>query len=1087
MIKLFRPLMLVVIWLGLSQVTVAGGLDFVKNGRQWPQQVQYKAGLPGGSVFFTTNSFVYSYYSIEDMEQVHESLNDKSVAKQAVRWHAYRVLFPGSSPSVTVSGNDKKSHYHNYFLGSDPSTWSAAVPVYESIRYKELYPGIDLAVYSQGNAMKYDFIAAPGTDPSVIRLKFEGVEPKLTKNGSLELRTSVNTVIEEAPYVYQLVNRRKLMVKCNYALNTNGEICFVFPEGYDRNQPLVIDPTLVFVTWSGATQENWSGNATYDAAGNFYTTSQVNTGWPVTLGAFQTLPGGGGFGLGDIGINKYNSNGSALIYSTYLGGNGSDGVINIQVNNNNELVVLGSTESANFPTTPGCFQSAFGGGGRDFFLTHFNAGGTALVGATYIGGTDQEETSGGDLRFDQQGNIICAGNTGSADFPVTPGAYQPVYNGGTDGCIFKINSSCTALLFSTYIGGSGADFIESLVTTNSGNIVVCGGTTSTDYPTTPGALLPVAPGGDDGYVSVLNGGAATLLSSTYVGTASKDNALKVQVDTGDNIYVAGFTKGVYPVTAGLYNNPNGAFFLHKLGSLLTGIQSTRLGGDTAHITERPPFAFLVDDCGYVYYSIFTGDVNLAVTAGAYQTNPATMYMARLTPDMTALSYATYLGSVNDGAHSHGQATFDRNGTLYTSLCMNSFAINTPGAWRPVSMANGLLDGLSFKFRFDQVITHAMPGVSGNDTGCAPFTVQFANNSSNATSYLWEFGDGTTSTAFAPVHTYALPGTYYAVLKAYNPASCKTEDADSLVITVLAHDTVYHSADAILCEPGPLVLHAPVGYPDVQWQDGSANPSLPVTAGGTYFAVSKNMCRVRIDTFQVEAIDLVFSLGPDTTVCSPYLLAGDQVADASYLWNTGSTAPQILTAVSDRYWLKVSKKGCSFADTVMVNYKANRTTTADILFCNNQPFSHRLKTTIPPGSTALWSTGSTDAQIVVRDYGTYWVRVTNGTCYNSDTTHVVAEYCDCTVFVPTAFSPNNDGINDQFRAQLPSGCDFSNFTLSVYNRWGQRIFITSDPLKGWDGTSNGVAADQGVYMYLVDGYAGSKRVHKQYKGDVTLIR
>lgn len=1084
--RLFRSAVLVSAFLSTSPNAEAGDrLDFVRNDRQWPQQVRYKAALPGGSVFFTPDRFVYSYYSRNDMDRIHELYEQKKdIRKEQMHGHAYQVLFVGCNASAPVTGNDRRSYYHNYYLGKDPAHWSAGVPVYGNIGYDELYPGIDLKVYSRGNSMKYDFIAAAGADPSVIRLKFDGVVPKLTRAGTLELRTSVNTVIEQAPYVYQLIGGRKLEVKCHYTIDAGGQVGFAFPEGYNRTAALVIDPTLVFAGWSGSTSENFGACATYDQAGNFYSTSSIGgPGWPVTMGAFQTTPGGG-FGMGDIGLNKYNSTGTTLLYSTYLGGGDGDGAINILVNSNNEPVIFGGTGSTDFPTTAGCYKNTITAT-EDFFVTHFNAAGTALIGSTYIGGTDLEGFGDGDLKFDHLGNIICVSNTMSTDFPVTAGAYQATNHGGFDLCLFKFNPTCSSLLFSTYLGGNNSDLAGALELTNTGNLAVCGGSASTDYPTTPGALQPALAAGTDAFVSVLSANAATLLSSTYLGTIGMDIGVKLQVDISDNIYVAGHTSGNYPVTAGLYTNTDGALFVHKLTSTLGNIVSTRLAANDANMGSAP-FAFGVDDCGYVCYAVFTGDTSLPITAGAYQAGPATMYIGQLNSSMTALNYATYLGSLNDGAHSHGQAVFDPLGNLYTSLCMQTFT-TTPGVWCPASQTGGVFDGLSFKFKLDPQITDAQFQLNGNDSGCVAYTISFTNNSANAVSYLWEFGDGDTSTAFAPTHTFTAPGIYYVKLTAYNPASCKTSDMDSLPVYVLPTDTVFASSDSNFCHPGSLVLHAPAGYAAYQWQDGSANSSLTVTEGGEFFVVSANMCSRRIDSFSVEKIDLAFSLGPDTVVCAPYLLEGPVIDGAAYLWKGGSTAQRITVQSSGSYWLTVSKKGCSHTDTAVVNYQTNKTKTTDTSFCNDKPVDLVLEAAIPPGATALWSTGSTQPNIRVQLPGTYWVTVTKGTCYKSDTTKVIHEYCDCQLSIPSAFSPNDDGRNDVFRVLVPSACALSGFTMSVYNRWGQRVFVTTDHRKAWDGTFNGVPADQGTYMYVVDGYAGSKGVHKQQTGDVMLVR
>lgn len=1067
-------------------VKAKGSLDFVQNKKQWPEQVQYRAGLPGGAVFFTADRFVYSYYSHDDMRRIHELMEEKKdLQHEQLRGHAYQVIFAGSN-TAAVSGNDKRAWHHNYYQGSDPAKWSTGVPVYEGVTYDELYTGIDLAVYSMDASMKYDFIVAPGADPAVIRLQFDGVTPKLTKEGAIELRTSVNTVIEQAPYVYQEVNGHKQEVKCRYVLNRNGEIGFAFPEGYDRSRELIIDPTLIYATWSGATVNANASSVACDDAGQLYAFSApFQVGWPVTMGAFQSTPAG----AVDLGINKYNATGSSLIYSTYVGGSAGDVSLNTIVNNNEELIVFGITSSTDFPTTPGCYRSTLQGF-DDFFVLHFNTAGTALLGSTYMGGSDASD--GGDrggIALDAAGNIICGSSTGCTDMPVTAGVYQPATGGSYDGCLFKFDPTCSSLLFSTYLGGSSSEAINDLRTDGNGNIVLCGLTISADFPTTAGVVNPVALGGTDGMACVLSPDATSLLHATYLGTADNETAQELALDPDENIYVGGFSDGTtYPVSAGVYSNAGGSVFIHKMNSSLGHLASTTLGdpqGPTM-VGDRP-VALHVDGCGSLVYGFFYLGSALAVTPNALQTTPGSMYIGQLTPNMSALAFGTYLGDSSDPAHSHGQpVVFDPQGMMYANVCTIAFA-TTPGVWQPTTLAGGLYEPLSFKLELGLPYTKAQFQIDGNDTGCVPFTVQFTNNSINATSYQWNFGDGNTSTSAAPSHTYTAPGTYYAKLTAFNPAACNEEDTMTIIIYVLPGDTATVSVDSFFCHPDPMVLQAPAGYANHTWQDGSTNAAFSINDGGTFFVVSANTCARRIDTFHIEEIELPFSLGPDTVVCAPYLLEGPEVNDLTYLWNNGNTAPDITVNATGQYWLKVSKKGCSYADTVSVRYDVNRTRSSDTLLCNDQLLDIRLETTIPAGATALWSTGSTGPQIQVQTPGTYWVTVTKGSCFVSDTTHVRHEYCDCELLVPSAFSPNNDGRNDLFRVLLPEACKLTGFTLSVYNRWGQRVFSTVDPTKGWNGIFNEKPCDPGTYMYVVDGYAGTKGVHRQQKGDVQLVR
>lgn len=415
------------------------GLDFVENKGQWDSRARYAASVPGGTVFLTSDGFMYSYASQEDIRRAEELWHEqhKDASKEKIRNHAYKVTFAGSLPAPKVETEGKRNYYFNYFIGNDQSHWAGGVGAFGKVSQKNIYNGIDLAVYSQQNSMKYDFIVAPGADAGQIALSYEGVKPVLSKEGNLVIRTSVNEITEQAPYTYQMVGGQKKEVKSRYKLS-GSTVGFEFPEGYDRSLPLVIDPVLVFATFSGGISLTGTGSgyyaysSTYDAAGNMYASSGAyHAGWPVTVGAFQTTFAGNR----DVSINKYNASGTTLIYSTYYGGAGQDFPQAMKVNAADELVLLGSTNSFNLPYTTGCHDNTLGGA-ADMFVAHFSQDGSSLIGATYVGGSGEEPRMFGfnansnsftdnnaginsplELDFDADGNIWVVGNTNSTDFP----------------------------------------------------------------------------------------------------------------------------------------------------------------------------------------------------------------------------------------------------------------------------------------------------------------------------------------------------------------------------------------------------------------------------------------------------------------------------------------------------------------------------------------------------------------------------------------------------------------------------------------------------------------------------------------------
>src|SRR5690606_18562868 len=301
-------------------------LSFIENRGQWDGGFSYKAGIPGGNLYVFQNKLLFDYYNVKDYERIHEltcGTNKKSldeVGNEIINLHAYAVEFIGANKQTSYINENRRSYFHNYFLGNDPSKWQSKVGLFGSVIQKGLYNGIDFKIYTADGkiSMKYDFVVAPGANPNQIKLKYDGVTPLLKEDGSLLIKTSVNEVSESAPYTYQIINGKKIEVASRYVLK-NNELSFEFPNGYNNAFELVIDPDLIFATFSGAiTSQMYSFATTYDETSCLYAGARAHgVGLPVTTGSYQINFAGGSH---DVGINKYNPLGTGLIYSTYFGG-----------------------------------------------------------------------------------------------------------------------------------------------------------------------------------------------------------------------------------------------------------------------------------------------------------------------------------------------------------------------------------------------------------------------------------------------------------------------------------------------------------------------------------------------------------------------------------------------------------------------------------------------------------------------------------------------------------------------------------------------------------------------------------------------
>ncbi len=823
--------MLFFLYLSILAPAVAGDppVTFRENKRQWPANIQYAAQIPGGSMVLEPGKFVYTFLDRERLEAIHDLSHqpqpDEGSFDGVVLGHRVEVNFINANKQSVPQPFGQSETYYNYFLGSDTSHWAARVHGYNGLLYPEFYTGINLKVYGQQQHVKYDLVVAPGADPSQIRLSYDGAESVMLQQGDLHLSTPLATIIEKKPVAYQYKNGTRMYVACEYTL-TNNQLSFSFPQGYDPCYELVIDPLLIFSTYSGSRADNWGSTATPGEAGNLYSAGvtdhfvgQAFSGvFPATPGAFQTHYGG----LYDAAILKYDSAGTRLLYASYLGGNESESPHSLVMNSDHELLVMGTTSSGNFPTTAGAFSRTFRGGvnvshvvnyanGSDMFVCRISPDGTQLLASTFLGGTQNDglnPTAGGivrnygdqlrgDIVTDAQGFVYISSVTASADFPSTNGL-GPYHGGLTDAVLVKMDKELSTLIFSTFIGGTLADAAHTVKLAKDNSIYMAGGTLSSNFPVTAPAYQSSFRGFIDGWIARISPTGDAIQNATFTGTSSYDQVYFIDLNEAGEVFVYGQTTGSMPITAGVYNEPNSGQFIQKFDATLTTLQFSTVFGSGRGRPDISPTAFLVNECNNVYMTGWGGRTNnsfwsgsgtsgMHVTTDAFQTttNNSDFYLLVLTDDATERLYATFFGGSRSQTHvDGGTSRFDKNGIVYHAVCSGCNAdINgdgigdgpfsdfptTPNAW---SRTNNSLNCNNAAFKFDLSSLKARLQTNSVDLKlpglrvvCIPDKIVFQNLSTGGETYEWDLGDGTKivkTDKSSIVHEYKIPDRRYIV-------------------------------------------------------------------------------------------------------------------------------------------------------------------------------------------------------------------------------------------------------------------------------------------------------------------------------------
>lgn len=1222
---LLKRLSILVCLFFFSELLVAQGyLDFVENKGQWGKDIKFNSSLPQGNFLLEKTGYRVIQHHPDDLARISASLHQyhdltragksntggKPVPEGDIdklnmfRSHAYSVKFLNADPNAQIVSEKPLASYNNYFIGNDPSKWTSNCKIFQTVTYKNIYPNIDVRYYTANQTLKYDIIVNPGGDLSKVILYFDGVDGLSKKEERLQIKTSVGTVEETAPYTYQLGSEGRQEVSCSYDIKGNF-VRFKVNGNYDRNATLVVDPSVVFVTYSGSRSDNWGFTATYDGAGNFYAGGIVfGNAFPVTNGAFQqSFAGGasiGGLSGFDIGILKYAPDGTSLLYSTYLGGSNNEQPHSLVVDGGGNLIVAGrSASGATFPTVAP-LRLLGQGGGFDIILTKFNATGTALLGSLRIGGTGDDGVNvatnyssgvsgstttrrnyGDDARseviVDNQGNILVASCTQSVDFPTTVGAFQTTAGAATsdryqDAVVVKLNNNLSSVIFSSLLGGNGDDAALVLaVNPANQHIYVAGATASTNMPNSSNAAAPFQnnKGVVDGFIAVINPTGTQLISTSYIGTTGNDIIYGIQFDRAAIPYITGTTTGVFPVINSPYNNAdpnqnNGKHFISKLQPDLSDyIFSANFGPSSANTPSLSLTAFLVDRCGNMYVSGWGGSSlnnfqlstiqTLPVTSDAYQgrTDGADFYFFVLKRNAESLLYASFFGQVN-GYADHvdgGTSRFDANGTIYQSICScnyeASFAnslVGTPGSWSPTRGVTQGCNLLNIKLAFNLAGVAAGPrsaikGVVRDTSGCVPLTVDFSDTLLLAKSYIWNFGDGSpdiSTTSPTISHQYNLIGLYRVRLIAIDSTSCNIADTSFLTIRVRNDEAALNFTSTKLPPCTSLSYQfdnlstavRPFANTSFRWDFGDGTRQIagmaPVThtyaSAGTYdvklVLIDSNYCN------EPDSITQQLRIAPNVSArfqtpalgCVPYtaVFTNTSLAGKTFRWDFGDGSTFITNSSGNvihlyssigTYTVKlvaIDSATCNIADSTTFSLSVRANPTAGFTFSPNPTLPNtpiNFTNQSFGGTRYQWRFGDGDSLLtILRDTTVRHLYNATGTynaclvAYNdagcSDTS---CQSLDITINpgfdVPNAFTPNGDGVNDKIYVR---GFGIAKMTWRIYNRWGQTVYVGTNPNEGWDGRFNGKLQPQEVYHYTVQiEFSNKEKATK--KGDITLLR
>jgi hypothetical protein len=660
-----------------ERLSFYGGLPLVfeANPGHSSSHVDFLSRGPGYTISLSSREMDLSVPSSPGLPQAPGvELHDSAIRQRPRRTHL-RMRLVGANSHVGAIGEEELAGKVSYFIGNDPSKWRTSIPTYAKVRYRDVYPGIDLVYYGNRNQLEYDFIVTPGSNPKSVQLQLEGAPvPQLDDRGNLlQGIFGQQMVAMEKPVAYQEIEGKHVEVSSAFVVE--GERISFQVGAYDSARPLVIDPVLAYSTYLGGSDDESGWAIAVDAVGNAYITGDTNSSDFPMGSALQQKAGGDS----DIFVAKISADGKKLLYSTYLGGSNADVGYGVAVDQEGNAYITGDTSSTDFPVL-NPLQAKLAGA-PDVFVAKLSPDGSKLRYSTYVGGTSGERGNG--IAVDSSGNAYVVGYTHSKDFP-TANPLQAAFGGGNaDAFVFKINPTGSAFVYSTYLGGANdrPDIGTAIAVDSSGDAYITGFTNSRDFPT----AKPIQPfvGPTDIFVSKLNPNGSALLYSTFIGGKADEEAMSIAVDSSGSAYITGETESPnFPTTPGALSRTcktvhvpgnigdicsGGDLFVTKLSPDGTSLVYSTFVNASGFEVGR---GIAVDSEGSAYVTGITTSRDFPLvdplkrTFGGEGWGALEAFVVRLNPSGSALVYSSYLGGSSDDA-GYGIA-LDRMGNVYVT-------------------------------------------------------------------------------------------------------------------------------------------------------------------------------------------------------------------------------------------------------------------------------------------------------------------------------------------------------------------------------------------------------------------------------------
>lgn len=1089
--------------------------------------------------------------------------------------------------STTVQVGNALQGVANYYSEVCPAGVTG-VRSFETITYKNIYKGIDVKWYQVNNAIKYDYIVAPGASYKQIKLEFKGAEKiSINKNGELVIKNPLGEIREQKP----LVRQGNRLLNAKWVVKNN--IVSFDIKGVDSNSVLIIDPLVrLWGTYYGGQNQDDGWYSVCDGSGNVYLTGDTRSSTLnniATSGAYQTIYAGGASGAygGDAFIAKFTP-GGVRIWGTYYGGSGSEVGQNCVLHPSGDIYLTGNTTTTNSAvmSTPGVYQTVFNGGTSlgDGFIVRFNGAG-ARVWGSYFGGVGDEWNFA--VSYDSfSGDVYVGGNTPSslpANCFATPGAFQTTFGGVADGFIIRFNS-VGARVWGTYFGGSLDDSVYGCCNDANGNLYIFGETWSANNIATPGAHQTAYGGGltwGDGFIAKFNP-SGNLLWSSYYGGSGGDWTYNGVTDASGNIYFSGMTSsstGTVISTPGSHQPAfGGAYdgFLVKFSPAGVRQWGTYYGGAMQELYTY----CTMNVFGDIYIS---GETNTPsgfpiATMCTYQEFNGGLTDAFLAKFNQAgvRQWGTFYGGA--GSEEWPATANDPLGNVYLvgrTSSASGTVIASSGSHQPTF--GGLWD--AFLVKFDG----CNPILPPNTTPPPDMIVCYGENTSLTTTLNcgtnWYSGLGGNvigSGSVFPTPTLAINTTFYigdascgppttltAVEVTVNPlpnivasaspgeicsgnaATLTASGASSyswaspqqggsqIVINPTVSSVYYVTGSDGICSNSASVNLAVVNYPQLNLNypsnsvcynqtlqlgangaqsyswfppalisqgSGSLVTTIPINSSSGFTVVGVNSGAMVSCTSQAQfSINVIPQINtvisPSLSVCYGNKATVSVIGGNTYYWsgvnvsNPNQNVTDVYPAASTVYSVDVSvNSSCPVTATVFVKVNSLPEVNAGRDTVVNVGDPVILMAT--GDGTLKWISGES---IGCADCPVTNVYPYTRSCYVIESTDIMGckaqdEVCveivkDYGIYIPNTFTPNNDGINDIFYVY---GFGIKNYKLTIYNRWGIKLYVSEDQTKGWDGIYNGEICKPDTYTYYVD-FMPYKGKHETMAGHVNIIK